>query len=630
MCGIAGFLWSQPVDKQLALDALVNMREELKHRGPDDAGLWIDETSTVFLAHRRLAILDISSAGNQPMVSRSGKYTICFNGEIYNHLDLRAQLGSVAFRGGSDTETLLACIETWGLKKTLSKCVGMFALSLWDRDRRELTLARDRFGEKPLYYGWQDDCFLFASELKALVKHPKFLKLLNLRVIPSFLRLGYVPAPESIWRHIYKLNPGGIARIKADSNVGSVQIEEYWSMTEAVERAQRSKFSGTYIDAVDELECRLTATIRQQMISDVPIGVFLSGGVDSATVASLMAQCASSPLKTFTIGFKHALYNEAPYAMKVAQHLGSVHEEHYISIEEIKRLLSDLPSIYDEPFADSSQIPTVLLSQLAGRAVRVALTGDGGDELFAGYNRYFHVVRHYSHLNRIPLCARKVIGTLGKGIMELTPPSDRLRKLVAILEEEHIERIYRHYQWMSHAQITKFEADYAPYYSSMAKWPKIEDSVSKLMLADANTYLPDDLLVKVDRGAMSASLETRAPFLSHELFEYCWSLPSDFKCNRGTVKRILKDVLRKHLPSELFERRKMGFAVPISEWLKCELFDYSEARLNKQALKTVSFLDSSVINRMWREHLDGRRDHSASLWNLITLVSWLDHNQVAC
>jgi asparagine synthase (glutamine-hydrolysing) len=627
MCGIAGFLCPHSFDPDSAKTAAIWMRDALVHRGPDDAGLWMDGSNSVVMMHRRLSIQELSSAGHQPMVSPTGRFVICFNGEIYNHLELRQQLTRSAWRGGSDTETILACIEEWGLITTLKRCVGMFALALWDREEQRLALARDRLGEKPLYYGWQGQNFVFASELKAIKRHPQFLAKVNFKTIPAFLKLGYIPGPESIWEGIYKLEPGCVAWIHPLSGRGSARTESYWSLKEVVAAGQQQPFSGSRLEAIDAVESHLGTAVRQQMISDVPLGVFLSGGIDSSIVTALMQQASSAPINTFSIGFEAESHNEAPHAKRIAEYLGTRHHEYYVSARDAQAVIPDLAEIYDEPFADSSQIPTLLLSRNTARSVKVALTGDGGDELFAGYGRYFHIARQFKRLSLIPPPARKGAAMLVNGLRSLAPQSEPMNKLSAVLAEKRLEAMYRFYQSKNQLKLTSIDEAYDPYFLQSSAWPPVSDYVSWMMCADVKTYLPDDLLVKVDRAAMSASLETRAPFLSHELYEFCWSLPPAYKFHAGASKSLLKDVLRRHLPAELFERPKMGFAVPIAKWLRSDLREYAEAHLSRAALTSTGFLDADRIGGIWCQHKEGKRDLSATLWNVITLVSWMEKNR---
>jgi asparagine synthase (glutamine-hydrolysing) len=629
MCGITGFFSPTGFEFADAKVTLACMRDRLLHRGPDDAGSWLDAEAGIALGHRRLSILDTSLAGHQPMISDSGRYVLVFNGEIYNHRVIRRQLeslGPVAWRGHSDTETLLTAVERWGLVRTLKTSVGMFALALWDRQERLLAIARDRFGEKPLYYGWLGQTFVFASEIKAIKCYPEFQAKINLKTIPAFLSLGYIPGPESIWEGIYKLEPGHITWIYPERDRWSAKKESYWSLKEVFLSGQQNPFSGSRLEATDALEFKLMAAVQQQMISDVPLGVLLSGGIDSSIVTALAQSGSSAQINTFSIGFEAASHNEAHHAKRIAGYLGTRHHEYYVSARDAQTVIPDLADIYDEPFADSSQIPTLLLSRKTASCVKVVLTGDGGDELFAGYSRYFHIAKQYDLFKSIPITARKGVAMLIRKLRLLAPHSQRLRKLTSVLAAQPLESMYRVYQSMNHVTLTTIDDDYAPYFMNHAHWPEVDDYISWMMCADTKTYLPDDLLVKLDRASMSASLEARAPFLSHEIYEFCWSLPPSLKYHDGASKLLLKDVLRRHLPTELFDRPKMGFAIPIAQWLREDLQEYANTYLNWATLTSTGFLDASVITGMWQQHQRGESDFSATLWNIIILVSWMDRN----
>jgi asparagine synthase (glutamine-hydrolysing) len=627
MCGIAGFLCPHNFDPDSAKTVAISMRDALVHRGPDDAGLWMDVSNGVVMTHRRLSILDLSSAGHQPMVSPTGRFVICFNGEIYNHLDLRRQLARSAWSGGSDTETIMACIEEWGLITTLKRCVGMFALALWDREERRLALSRDRLGEKPLYYGWQGKTFLFASELKAIKRHPDFLPEINRKVIPRFLKLGYIPGPESIWKGIYKLEPGCVVWINTDNSERSIEREKYWSLSEVIASGRRHPFQGNLVDATDELEERLLTATQQQMISDVPLGVFLSGGIDSSIIAAMMQKCSTSAINTFSIGFEAESHNEAPYAKQIANHLGTNHDEFYVSSSDVQGLLANLVELYDEPFADSSQIPTVLLAQHAAKKVKVALTGDGGDELFAGYSRYFHIQKHFDLINRTPATARKIMSMLTRFASRHFNNNDTLTKFHLLISAEPVESIYGIYQSKTHIPLTNISENYNPYYADIAMWPEPNNYIEWMMAADINTYLPDDLLVKVDRAAMGSSLETRAPFLNHELYQFCWSLPSSFKYNNNSSKHMLKKLLENYIPKSLFDRPKKGFSIPIGNWLRSDLNEFASSHLEERSLKSAEFFNIKRISELWVSHKNGARDHSATLWHIIILAAWLQKNR---
>lgn len=627
MCGLTGFIDRKGQQSNDAMKAILSgMSNSLQHRGPDDHGDWTDERFGVALGHRRLSIVDVSNAGHQPMTSVSGRYVIVFNGEIYNHLALRGELGESSWHGHSDTETLLAAIVGWGLKTTMEKAVGMFALALWDRETGELSLVRDRMGEKPMYFGWQGDTFLFGSELKALKRHPKFAGEVDRDVIPLLLRHGYIPAPHSIYKGIQKLMPGTILRLPATAQPGSKpEAEHYWSLTGAVANGRRNPFRGDERDAVAQLEACLLQAIDLQMIADVPLGVFLSGGIDSSTVVALMQARSSRPVKTFTIGFEEQDYNEAVHAKRVARHLGTDHTELYVSPSDAMGVIPRLTSMFDEPFGDSSAIPSFLVSQLARRHVTVALSGDAGDELFCGYTRYLRAACHWETVSRIPTPARRVLGNL----LAILPTDSRRRKAIAeaLLAASDID-FYRvmtsQWQRPSDIVIRSSEPD-QPTLAEVA-----EGTLHRMMFADNVGYLPDDILAKVDRVAMAASLETRVPLLDHRVVEFAWSLPLSMKIRNGETKWILRRVLEKYLPRELSERPKMGFGVPIGPWLRGPLRDWAEDLLSEQRLTQQGFFRPKVIRAAWRDHLSTRADLRDPLWSVLMFQAWLAAEDHSC
>ncbi len=642
MCGILGVRGALGEATPFA-DTLSKAVQLLSHRGPDAQGVWCDEAAGVVLGHARLAILDLTEAGAQPMISASGRFVIAYNGEIYNHLALRRELeeegAAPAWCGHADTETLLAAIEAWGLEGALKKAVGMFAFALWDRQERLLHLARDRFGEKPLYYGWIGKTFAFASELKALAALPGFRAEVDREALAAFMRFGYVPAPRSIYRGICKLLPGTILSVPHDLAPGVLpEPRAYWSLAEAVERGRREPFAGDFREATDELDRLLRATIREKMISDVPLGAFLSGGIDSSTVVAVMQAESSRPVRTFSIGFHEHDYNEAPHAKRIAEHLGCEHTELYVRPEDALEVIPRLPEMYDEPFADSSQIPTHLVARLTKPHVTVALSGDGGDELFGGYNRYTLAARIWRRLGRLPLALRRALAraivavppgawdrlgrVAGLAVSQLRERAgDKAHKLAEVLgEDEHT--LYRRLvaQWPDAVALVKGataapslleEEGVAPEGLSFAEW---------MMFMDALTYLPDDILVKVDRATMAVSLESRAPFLDHRIAEFAWRLPLGFKLAGGEGKRILRAVLARYVPRELFERPKMGFGVPIEHWLRGPLRDWAEDLLRENEL--AEFFDPAPILQKWREHLAGARNWQYPLWCVLMFQAW--------
>lgn len=661
MCGLAGFFAHGAALADSFESVARRMADTLTHRGPDDTGVWVDAAAGIALVHRRLSILDLSPAGHQPMVSASTRYVIAFNGEIYNHLDLRAELQKVGagetapstWRGHSDTETLLAAFETWGIEATLKKTVGMFALALCDRETRTLTLARDRMGEKPLYYGWAGDVLLFGSELKALRAHPSFANPVSREALALFMRFAYVPAPWSIYEGIWKLPPGTYVQFSLSPGLspgGKGEVKPYWSLRDAAERGLREPFRGSEAEAVAELEARLATSIRGQMLADVPLGAFLSGGIDSSIVAALMQAQSSRPVQTFTIGFHEAGYNEAEHAHAVAAHLGTEHTELYVTPREAMDIIPRLSTLYDEPFADSSQIPTHLVAQLARRHVTVALSGDGGDELFGGYNRYFLAERIWQRIRLLPKPARR----LAAAMIRALPPQawsrvfaaarpllpkrfavrlagDKLHKLAGLLDIGGDAAIYQYLVsfWPPEEGIVLGVQEPLTVVTDTGQWFYCPDFEHRMMYLDAVTYLPDDILTKVDRAAMGVSLETRVPLLDHRVVEFAWRLPLDMKIRDGQGKWLLRQVLYKHVPRELIERPKMGFGVPLDEWLRGPLKAWAEDLLAEVRLRREGYFDPAPIRTKWAEHLSGRRNWAYHLWNVLMFQAWLDHDSAA-
>ncbi|TXF13340.1 asparagine synthase (glutamine-hydrolyzing) [Pelomicrobium methylotrophicum] len=650
MCGLTGFWTPDRLPERLDVVAQ-RMADTLTHRGPDDAGVWVDEGVGLALGHRRLAILDLSPAGHQPMVSASGRYVIAFNGESYNHLVLRADLekigaGGTAWRGHSDTETLLAAFEAWGVEETLKKTVGMFAIALWDRATRTLTLARDRMGEKPLYYGWVRGSLVFASELKAIRAFPGFDNAIERRALALFMRHNYVPAPWSIYEGIWKLPPGCYVQFAGGvlPTGGRGDIKAYWSLREVAEAGLAQPFMGTEDEAVDELDRLLRQSLSGQMIADVPLGAFLSGGVDSSTVVALMQAMSSQPVKTFTIGFHEGEYDEAQHAKAVARHLGTDHTEWYVTPQDALDVIPKLPALYDEPFADSSQIPTHLVSMLAKRHVTVALSGDGGDELFGGYNRYFWAMRLWRRLSRVPLPLRRLAAA---GVRTVSPavwnnlfglaapllpqrlrfalPGDKLHKAAGLFAARRPEEIYlrlvSHWEYPTDV-VLGVEREPPTPLTDPAAWIACPDSERRMMYLDSITYLPDDILVKVDRAAMGVSLETRVPLLDHRVVAFAWRVPLSMKLRNGEGKWLLRQVLYRYVPNELIERPKMGFGVPIERWLRGPLRDWAEALLDEHRLRREGLFDPAPIRQKWAEHLSGRRNWAYHLWDVLMFQAW--------
>ena len=659
MCGIAGFLDGRHFIPEEAVSVARGMADAVAHRGPDDAGVWIDGKVGVALAHRRLAIIDLSPAGHQPMQSMSGRSIIVFNGEVYNHLDLRCRLetwspNALSWRGHSDTETLLAAIECWGLEEALQAAIGMFAFALWDRENRTLYLARDRMGEKPLYYGWQNGAFLFGSELKALAAHPAFAGEIDRDVLTLLLRNDYIPSPWSIYTGVRKLPAGtyvkvaaGVARERADE---LPEPRPYWSLPNVVTAGQTRPFEGTPEDAVDALHDVLLGAVRQQMVADVPLGAFLSGGIDSSTIVALMQAQSSRPVRTFTIGFDEPSHNEAGYAKAVADHLGTEHTDLYVSARDALDVVPRLPALFDEPFADSSQIPTLLVAGMARRHVTVALSGDGGDELFGGYGHYLRTPWIWRILSNVPrpLCrlgARVIETVFPQGpdrfpacVLRRTPmrhgwlaAKAKARKLARLMDCRRPEQLYVRQisRWLNPATVTvvRGASEPATILTEPASWPDAPEFSCRLMAVDALSYLPEDILVKVDRAAMGVSLETRAPFLDHRVVEFAWRLPLSVKIRNGRQKWGLRRVLYKYVPKRLVERPKAGFSVPLAAWLRGPLRDWAEALLDQRRLQTEGFFDPKPIQQKWNEHLSGYNQWDSHLWSVLMFQAWLEHDR---
>lgn len=656
MCGFSG-VW-HPAHTHPLTPLIEQLNAPLLHRGPDDAGVWVDDAQGIALGHRRLAILDLSPAGHQPMHSACGRLVLVFNGEIYNHLLLRQQLDAAGkapiWRGHSDTETLLAAIAAWGLAATLKAAVGMFALALWDKQNASLSLARDRFGEKPLYYGWVQGAFVFGSELKALRAYPGFNNPVCRQALAQYVRSTYVPAPASIYQGIFKLEPGCLLALTqppvlppaqpliAPARWYNLTLERWWSLAEVVVRSAAAPIIEE-ATALELLEEALVSAVRLQSLADVPLGAFLSGGIDSSLITALLQRQASRPVQTFTIGFQEAGFDEAPYAEAVAAHLGTQHQSIYVSATQAQTVLPLLLTIYDEPFADSSQIPTYLVCQAARRSVTVALSGDAGDELFGGYNRYFWAARIWARIAWLPFPVRRLLGAALASI-----PRQCWHQLGAVLGgAQSIHQLDSAVHKLSQRLRTVQSMD-AFYLSLVSEWDPalglvrgvvpqsvssildqplpergVEDSRLCMMFRDSISYLPDDILCKVDRAAMANSLETRVPFLDHRVAELAWRLPISMKIRGNQGKWALRQLLYQQVPRALIERPKAGFALPIGQWLRGPLRDWAEHLLDPQRIETEGYFAPQLVHNVWQQHLAGRQDNSSRLWSVLMFQQWL-------
>jgi len=649
MCGLVGFLTPTPwASDETAPVLLARMADTIMHRGPDSEGYWNNEASGIAMGHRRLSIIELSDAGAQPMLSTSGRYMLVFNGEIYNHNQLRKKIGEVQWCGHSDTETLLAAIEAWGIEVALKHCSGMFAIALWDKQNQTLTLALDRIGEKPLYYGWQGkgkkSCFLFGSDLLALKEHPAFVGEVNRDSLALYMRHGVVPSPYSIYKGIYKLTPGSLLTVSLASP--EPKLTSYWSFEQVAEYGVANQFSGTDSEAIETLEALLMNAVQQQMLADVPLGAFLSGGIDSSTVVALMQAQSNRPIKTFSIGFSEEDYNEAKHAKKVANYLGTEHTELYVTSQMSLDVIPQLPMMYSEPFADSSQIPTFLVSQLARQKVKVSLSGDAGDELFGGYNRYLFARNLWQRIGHLPLPLRRLAARVSgfspsawnafllpfqsfMPSLRQTNLGDKFEKGSRLLTSSSLDELYLRMISGSDPDGLVLGAK-EPFTKLRGIRPTLNglDDVQRMMALDSITYLPDDILVKIDRAAMSASLETRVPFLDHRVVEFAWQLPQHFKLRNGISKWVLREVLNRHVPRNFFNRHKMGFGVPISSWLRGPLQEWAEDLLSESALAQEGYLNPLPIRQKWFEHLSGQRNWHGYLWRVLMFQSWLrNHKQ---
>jgi len=623
----------------------------IHHRGPDNSGVWCEDSVPLVFGHARLSILDVSTSGHQPMQSACGRYTLVFNGEVYNHHDLRNELVGqnifVSWRGRSDTETLLACFSAWGVENTLRKMIGMFAFALWDRQEQCLTMARDRLGEKPLYWGWVGNALIFASELKAIKTYPGYKADIDRNSIALLLRYGYIPAPHSIYAGIEKLLPACFIRIPLTGDIAlskAAQPERYWSVATVVAHGLNHPFQGNESDAVDRLEDCLMRSVGGQMAADVPVGAFLSGGIDSSLVVALMQAQSAAPVRTFTIGFDEAGYNEAEHAAAVARHLRTVHTELYVKGSDALAVIPALPSIYCEPFSDSSQIPTFLLARMTAEHVKVSLSGDGGDELFGGYKRYLFFSRIWSVLQRYPLSVRRILSAfllvspswfwkegykLARPFLprsfHVSMPEDKIKKISKVLILSDSEDFYRNLVSICKHPEKLLVGNFKGNRKRLEEgyWTKNTAFEHTMMAADMQMYMPDDILVKVDRAAMANSLETRIPMLDHKVVELAWQMPLHYKIRNGQGKWLLRQLLYRYVPKELIERPKMGFGIPLAIWLRGPLREWAEDLLSATRLRQEGYFKPEPICAMWQEHVDGKKNWHHELWCVLMFQAWL-------
>jgi asparagine synthase (glutamine-hydrolysing) len=644
MCGIAGF-WLKKTLAEHPVELLNRMGNALAHRGPDDPGTFYDNNAGLGLSFRRLSIIDLSAEGHQPMASASGRYRIIFNGEIYNFEEIRVELGRRAWRGHSDTEVMLAAIEHWGLTAAVQRFVGMFAFALWDSFEQRLHLVRDRVGIKPLYYGYVDGNFVFASELKALKVFPKFSAEIDRDTLAAYMRCGYVPAPYSIYKDVRQLSAGHILSLNAGET--TPVLSAFWSAEDIAHSGIKNQVLGNDEEIIEQLRAKLAEAVRLRMIADVPLGAFLSGGIDSSAIVALMQSQSSRPVKTFTIGFHEDAYNEAEHARKIAEHLGTDHTELIVTPQDALDVVPLLPSMYDEPFADPSQIPTHLVSKLARRHVTVALSGDGGDELFCGYARYSFVNSLWNALKRIPGPAARTVANLIRSIPARiidrassslplprrlqNSPGQKLHRLADHLMAQDPAEIYLRAvsMWPDPAAVVLGSREYQVVAQSIRKFADMPDVREMAMITDLTNYLPDDILTKVDRASMAAGLEARVPLLDHRVVEFAWRLPLNFKIRKHQTKWALRQVLYRYVPPALVERPKMGFGVPIDLWLREPLREWAADLLSPESLSRHGFFSVKPIREKWEEHVSGARNWQYLLWPVLMFQAWIAQNALA-
>lgn len=638
MCGITGFF--SPVSRSRRdLEAVLSdMADSLRHRGPDAGGVWADPEAGVGFGYRRLALLDISRHGRQPMVSACERYVLACSGEVYNFQELRRELEALGhvFRGGADTEVVLAALSHWGVRTAVKRFIGMFGLALWDRKTGTLVLARDRLGIKPLYYGWHNRTFLFGSELKSLRAHPDFRADVDRHGLSLFFRHGYIPAPHSIYRGIRKLPPGNILTLRPERGEADQRLECYWSARQVWQKARQSRFQGDDRQALERLESLLYDAVTRRMIADVPLGASLSGGIDSSLVVALMQKASARPVKTFSIGFHDVRYNEAAHAKAVAAHLGTEHTEFYVTADDLLAVVPDVAHFWDEPFADASQIPTRVLCQRMRQHVTVSLSGDGGDELFTGYERYFWMQK-IARLLRFPNGLRKVVAGAAKLLPErvyrlLGPKGTRIRWRLDLLSVADIKSLYlflvSHFKDPASLVLQGGDGCVLDPGDMGIAGGGTEGLFDQMQLWDVTTYLPDDILTKVDRASMAVSLEARVPLLDHRVVEFAASLPLHMRVRHGQGKWLLRQLLFRHVPQKLVDRPKKGFAVPIERWLKHELRDWAESLLDTSLIRNQGYLDPAMVRRIWRGYLAGQDNWYYYLWDMLMFQVWLEKQRL--
>lgn len=633
MCGIAGILSRKGQYTQESLESTVKkMISTLIHRGPDDSGTWLDENAGLAFGHRRLSIIDRSKKGRQPMISSNNRYVICYNGEVYNFPYLRQELEDCGnkFISRTDTEVVLTAIVQWGLKPAIRRFNGMFAFAIWDRAERKLHLIRDRLGIKPLYYGWVVNGWAFSSELKALTAVPGFCNQVDRDSLAMFMRHNYIPAPYSIYRNIFKLPPGSMITLRQGQTTSEVSPMVYWNLREIAQEGISKPFDGSLSEAIESLESLIESSTQLRMISDVPLGVFLSGGIDSSLITTFLQKHSTRPIKTFTIGFKDRVYNEADYALQVSKHLGTEHNELYIKQEEALCIVPQLSTFYDEPFADSSQIPTFFVCKLAKMHATVSLSGDGGDELFCGYNRYPRNLKLWNQIQLIPASLRKMLFTILEFLPQSTHSGGKLVRLKQIINTSNPLEFYHAMMstWQKMDSLVIGSNERKTVFVSGDCERKFNNLQNAMMVKDMISYLPDDILVKVDRASMANSLEVRVPLLDHRIVEFVWKLPLDWKWHDNVSKWIIRKILYKYVPRKLVERPKKGFSVPLNYWLKGPLRDWAEELLSSHRIKNDGFFDVKEIRRMWHQHLSGKHNRASYLWSVLMFQAWLEKQNV--